>query len=82
MSVEMYRKKLIDLRAKLTKEKEAKKKDNERYAAMIKSTSSATSKANYRKSKVNTAASHDRNIESIKREVEHAKEALARARKK
>lgn len=55
MSVEMYRKKLIDLRAKLAKEKEAKKKDNERYAAMIKSTSSATSKANYRKSKVNTA---------------------------
>lgn len=82
MSVEMYRKKLIDLRAKLAKEKEAKKKDNERYAAMIKSTSSATSKANYRKSKVNTAASHDRNIESIKREVEHAKEALVRARKK
>lgn len=78
----MYRKKLIDLRAKLAKEKEAKKKDNERYAAMIKSTSSATSKANYRKSKVNTAASHDRNIESIKREVEHAKEALVRARKK
>lgn len=82
MSVEMYRKKLIDLRSKLAKEKEAKKKDNERYAAMIKSTSSATSKASYRKSKVSTAASHDRTIEGIKREIERAKEALARARKK
>ena len=32
MSVEYYKKLLIDLRARLAKEREAKKKDNERYA--------------------------------------------------
>ena len=36
MSVEYYKKQIIDLRARLDKEKEAKKKDNERYANMIK----------------------------------------------
>lgn len=41
MSVEY----LIDLRSQVTKEREAKKKDNERYAAYIKSASSPSSKA-------------------------------------
>lgn len=36
MSVEYYKKLLIDLRARLAKEREAKKKDNERYAGYIK----------------------------------------------
>ena len=34
MSVEYYRKQIIDLRARLTKEKESKKKDNAYYAAL------------------------------------------------
>ena len=82
MSVEYYKKKLVDLRADLAKEKEAKKKDNERYAASIKNASSPSSKASYRKQKIDRAASHDRHIESIKREIENAKESLARERER
>lgn len=78
MSKEYYKKKIIDLRAKLEKEKESKKKDNERYADMIKTASNPNTKATYRKSKVDRAASHDRQIESIKREIERAKESLKR----
>lgn len=77
MSVEYYRKKLIDLRADLAKEKEAKKRDNERYADYIKNASSPSSKASYRKSKIDHAAAHDRRIESLKREIERCKETLA-----
>ena len=82
MSVEYYRKQLIDLRAKLAREKEAKKKDNERYAGYIKNASTPSSKASYRKSKVDASASHDRHIESIKRDIERAKESLARERER
>jgi len=82
MSVEYYRKKLVDLRADLAKEKEAKKKDNERYAGYIKNASSPSSKASYRKSKIDHAASHDRRIESLKREIEQCKETLARERER
>lgn len=82
MSVEYYRKKLVDLRADLAKEKEAKKRDNERYAGFIKSASSPSSKASYRKSKIDHAAAHDRRIESLKREIERCKETLARERER
>ena len=78
MSKEYYRKKLIDLRADLAKEKEAKKKDNAYYADMVKRASSPSSKASYRKSKIDHAASHDRRIESIKRQIESARESLKR----
>ena len=78
MSKEYYRKKIIDLRASLQKEKDAKKKDNAYYADMIKRASSPSSKASYRKSKIDRAASHDRNIESLKRQIESAKESLKR----
>ena len=78
MSKEYYKKKIIDLRAQLEREREAKKRDNECYASLIKSASSPSSKASYRKSKIDHAASHDRNIESIKRNIESAKEALKR----
>ena len=80
MSVEYYRKRLVDLRADLAKEKEAKKKDNERYAGYIKNASSPSSKASYRKSKIDHAASHDRRIESLNRQIDSAKESLARER--
>lgn len=81
MSKEYYKKKIIDLRADIAKEKDQKKKDNERYANLIKSASSPSSKASYRKSKIDVAASHDRDIERYKRQIEDAKEALARMKK-
>ena len=80
MSVEYYKKLLIDLRARLAKEREAKKKDNERYAGYIKNASSPSSKASYRKSKIDHAASHDRTMEPIKRQIDMAKANLARER--
>ena len=82
MSVEYYRKHLIDLRSDLAREKEAKKKDNERYAGYIRNASSPSSKASYRKSKIDHAASHDRRIESLKYQIESAKESLARERER
>jgi hypothetical protein len=81
MSKEYYKKKIIDLRAYIAKEKEQKKKDNDYYARMIKSASSPSTKASYRKSKIDRAASHDRDIERYKREIESAKAALARLKK-
>lgn len=78
MSKEYYRKRIIDLRADLQKEKDAKKRDNEHYADLVKRASSPSSKASYRKSKIDHAASHDRSIESLKNELERAKEALKR----
>ena len=80
MSKEYYKKRIIDLRASMVKEKEAKKRDNERYASLIKGTSSSSSKASYRKSKIDAAARHDRQIESYKREIESAKNSLKRCR--
>ena len=76
MSKEYYKKRIIDLRASIAKEKEAKKKDNEYYTRSIKNASSPSSKASYRKSKIDRAAYHDRNIESYKRQIESAKERL------
>ena len=80
MSKEYYRKKIIDLRASLQKEKDAKKKDNEYYARMVKNASTPSSKAMYRKSKIDHAASHDRRIDDLKRQIESAKESLKRER--
>ena len=82
MSLEYYKKQMVDLRARLQKEKDAKKKDNERYAALIKSASAPRSKASYRKSKIDHAASHDRQRESIKRQIENCKDNIARERKR
>ena len=73
---------MVDLRARLQKEKDAKKKDNEYYARCIKGATTATSKASYRKSKIDHAASHDRQIESLKRQIETCKENIARERKR
>lgn len=84
MSLEYYKKQMIDLRAKLQKEKDAKKRDNENFAKSIKGASSASSKASYRKRKIDAAASHDRTIENLKRNIESCKSSIARekARKK
>jgi hypothetical protein len=78
MSKEYYKKRIIDLRADIAREKEAKKRDNERYASLIKGTSSPSSKASYRKNKIDAAARHDRNIESYKRQIESAKDSIKR----
>ena len=73
MSKEYYKKTIIDLRAKLDK-----KRDNEKYADSIKRASTTDRKAYFRKEKVARAAAHDRQIESIKRDIERAKESLKR----
>ena len=78
MSKEYYKKRIIDLRADMVREKEAKKRDNERYASLIKGASSPSSKASYRKQKIDKAAYHDRQIESLKRQIESCKESIAR----
>ena len=82
MSVEYYRKRLIDLRKDVADEREAKKRDNERYAGYIKSATSTSSKASYRKQKIACAASHDRRIESLKRDIERAKDDLKHERER
>lgn len=79
MSKEYYKKRIIDLRAYIAKEKEEKKRDNNYYARMIKGTSVPSNKASYRKSKIDKAYYHDRKIEQWKREIENAKEALKRS---
>lgn len=80
MSKEYYKKRIIDLRASMAKEKEAKKRDNENYARYIKNASSPSSKASYRKSKIDAAARHDRQIEYLKRQIESAKDSLKRCK--
>lgn len=80
MSKEYYKKKIIDLRASMVKEKEAKKRDNERYASLIKGASTPSSTASYRKNKIDAAARHDRNVENYKRQIESAKESLKRCK--
>ena len=80
MSKEYYKKRIIDLRADIAKEKEAKKRDNENYSRYIKNASSPSTKASYRKSKIDAAARHDRQIEYLKRQMESAKDSLKRCR--
>lgn len=79
MSKDYYRKQIIDLRARVAQEKEAKKRDNEYYARMIKSASLPSSKATYRKNKIDKAAYHDRQIESLKRSILRAQAAMKRS---
>ncbi|WP_211635840.1 hypothetical protein [Porphyromonas levii] len=79
MSKEYYKKRLVDLRASIAREREAKKRDNARYAQKIKSASSPSLKTNYRKSKISASAAHDRRIESLKREVERTRDYIKRS---
>lgn len=80
MSKEYYKKRLVDLRAEIAREREAKKRDNANYASLIKNASSTSTKATYRKSKIDKAAAHDRRIEYLKKEVERTRDALKRCR--
>lgn len=78
MSKEYYKRKIVDLRVSIAKEKEAKKKDNEYYTRLIKSASTPSSKASYRKNKIDKAAYHDRQVEYYKKQIESTKESLKR----
>jgi len=80
MSKEYYKKRLVDLRAEIAREREAKKRDNANYASLIKNASSTSTKATYRKSKIDKAAAHDRRIECLKKEVERTRDALKRCK--
>lgn len=79
MSKEYYKKRILDLREYIAKEKEEKKRDNDYYARMIKGTTVPSNKASYRKAKIDKAYYHDRKIEQWKREIESAKDALKRS---
>ncbi len=78
MSKEYWRKRIVDLRADLADEREDKKKDNARYAGYIRNASSTSTKASYRKQKIDAAARHDRRIEYLKDQIESARESLKR----
>lgn len=80
MGKETYRKQIIDLRARIARERQQKKRDNEHYARLVKGASSLSSKTLYRKNKIDRAAYHDRNIASLKRSIENAKTALKRCK--
>lgn len=80
MSKEYYRKRIVDLRASVARERENKKKDNAYYAGLVKKATTPSSKANYRKSKIDRAAAHDRRIESLRRDIENAKASLKRCK--
>ena len=76
-----YQKQIIDLRARVAKEREAMRRDNESFARQIKAASSPTSKANFRKRKVDRQASHKRTIESLQRQIAQAQLNKTRASK-
>lgn len=78
MTKEYYKKIIVDLRAKIMKEKEQKKKDNENYARYISNASNASVKASYRKRKIDTAASHDKDVEHFKKQIESYNQNIAR----
>ena len=61
-----YQKQIVDLRARIAREKEAKTRDNKSYARMIKNASSPSSKASYKKSKIDRDESHKREIDRLK----------------
>lgn len=75
-----YQKQIIDLRARLAREKDAMKRDNEFYSRSIKN-ASPSSKASYRKSKIDRAESHKREIERLKNLIAQAQLNKLRASK-
>lgn len=81
MNKAYYQKQIVDLRARVARERDSMKRDNEYYARMIKSASSPSSKASYRKSKIDRAESHKRNIEYLQRQIAQAQLNKAKASK-
>ena len=80
MSKEYYKKKLVDLRADIAREREAKKRDNANYANLIKNASSTSTKATYRKNKIDKSSAHDRRIEYLNIDVYRTRDALKRCK--
>lgn len=76
-----YQKQIVDLRARVAREKEAMKRDNETYARMIRNSTSPSSKASYRKSKIDRAESHKKNIQSLNAQIAQAQYYKSRASK-
>lgn len=76
-----YQKQIVELRARIAREKEAMKRDNENYARMIKNASSPSSKASYRKSKIDRAEGHKREIARLQTQVAQAQLNKAKASK-
>lgn len=81
MSKAYYQKLIVDLRARVAKEREAMKRDNEYYARLICSATSLSSKASYRKSKIDRSEAHKQQIDSLKRQIAQAQLNKARASK-
>ena len=81
MSKAYYQKQIVDLRARVAKEREAMKRDNEYYARLLRSATSPSSKASYRKSKIDRSEAHKRQIDSLKRQIAQAQLNKARASK-
>lgn len=75
------REKIIDLRADIEEVKKSKKKRMESLSNNIKTTSSASSKENYRKMKVSEGASFDRKVEALKSKIESVKKEIASLQK-
>lgn len=80
MSKLYYQKRIIDLQAQIKREQEDAKRDREYYDRYIKSCSSTTGKASYRKSKADKAAYHKARIERLRQDLAQAR--LYKAREK
>lgn len=76
-----YRKKIVDLRAYIAKERATLKRNNEIYASRIKAAPTPSSKASHRKAKIDMVERHRRQIERFKNQIEQAKASMKRCKK-
>lgn len=76
-----YKRLIIDKRLQISRERDAKKRDNESYARMIKGATSAAGKANYRKTKIQKSDDHNRCIERLKQEILRLQYEMSKAPK-
>ncbi|AEK24516.1 hypothetical protein [Capnocytophaga canimorsus] len=88
MSKELYRKKIADkkqdiisLRTRIDKLQEDKKKRMDYFARNIKSTTSASTRENYRKNKVRESEKYTRDIENVKKKIESIKKEIEKYKK-
>lgn len=79
-SKEIYQKQIISIRERIAKERERKSYDNQKIQEQINRAISVSSKASYRRQKVDRAAQHDRAIQGLQKQLETAKMNLAKCR--
>ena len=79
-SKEIYQKQIISIRERIAKERERKSYDNQKIQEQINRAISVSSKASYRRQKVDRAAPHDRAIQGLQKQLETAKMNLAKCR--